>query len=104
MLHGVDDHHREPDCDHHPEGAPPRRLRNAIKPNRYSATAFVATLDDVHRFRDAGQVTSFLGLVPREYSSGEHQHKGAITKTGDRHLRSLHAINFNKIRGRNSPM
>ncbi len=54
-----------------------------------TATAFVATLDDVHRFRDAGQVTSFLGLVPREYSSGEHQHKGAITKTGDRHLRSL---------------
>ena len=54
-----------------------------------TATAFVATLDDVHRFRDAGQVTSFLGLVPREYSSGERQHKGAITKTGDRHLRSL---------------
>ena len=52
-------------------------------------TAFVAALDDVHRFRDAGQVTSFLGLVPRESSSGERQHKGAITKTGDRHLRSL---------------
>ena len=31
-----------------------------------TATAFVAALDDVHRFRDAGQVTSFLGLVPRE--------------------------------------
>ena len=54
-----------------------------------TATAFVAVLDDVARFRDAGEVTSFLGLVPREYSSGERQHKGGITKTGDRHLRSL---------------
>ena len=34
-------------------------------------------------------MTSFLGLVPREYSSGERQHKGGITKTGDRQLRSL---------------
>ena len=54
-----------------------------------TATAFVAVLDDVARFRNAGEVTSFLGLVPREYSSGERQHKGGITKTGDRHLRSL---------------
>ena len=54
-----------------------------------TATAFVAVLDDVARFRDAGEVTSFLGLVPREYSSGERQHKGGITKPGDRQLRSL---------------
>jgi transposase len=54
-----------------------------------TAITFVAVLDDVTRFRDASQVTSFLGLVPREYSSGERQHKGGITKTGDRHLRSL---------------
>jgi transposase len=38
-----------------------------------TATAFVAALDNVHRFAGrpgAAQVTSDLGLVPREYSSG----------------------------------
>ncbi len=39
-----------------------------------TATAFVAALDDVSRFTGAGHVTSFLGLVPREYSSGERQY------------------------------
>ena len=65
------------------------RLMTAPGIGPVTATAFVAVLDDVARFRDAGEVTSFLGLVPREYSSGERQHKGGITKTGDRHLRSL---------------
>lgn len=41
-----------------------------------TASAFVAALDTVSRFERAGQVTSYLGLVPREYSSGEKQHRG----------------------------
>jgi transposase len=44
-----------------------------------TATAVVAALDNVHRFagrRGAAQVTSYLGLVPREYSSGEQQQRG----------------------------
>ena len=65
------------------------RLMTAPGIGPVTAITFVAVLDDVTRFRDAGQVTSFLGLVPREYSSGERQHKGGITKTGDRQLRSL---------------
>ena len=32
---------------------------------------------------------SWLGLTPREHSSGAHRHLGAITKAGDRYLRSL---------------
>jgi len=36
-----------------------------------TAAAFVATLDDVARFRGASQVTAYLGLVPQEWSSGE---------------------------------
>ena len=39
---------------------------------------FIAALDDAARFEGAAQVTSYLGLVPREYSSGEHQHRGRI--------------------------
>lgn len=53
------------------------------------ATAFVATLDDPHRFRDPGQVTSYLGLVPREHSSGDRRQRGAITKAGNTRMRWL---------------
>jgi transposase len=53
------------------------------------ATAFVATLDTPDRFRGAHQVESFLGLVPQEMSSGEKQHKGAITKSGNGRMRWL---------------
>lgn len=54
-----------------------------------TATAFVATLDDVKRFAGAHQVEAYLGLVPRETSSGEKQHRGAITKAGNARVRWL---------------
>jgi transposase len=54
-----------------------------------TAVAFVATLDDVARFRDAHQVAAYLGLTPREYSSGERQHRGRISKTGNARMRYL---------------
>ena len=59
-----------------------RRLMTAPGVGPVTATAFVATLDDVARFRDAHQVMSYLGLVPSERSSGERQHRGHITKAG----------------------
>jgi transposase len=51
--------------------------------------SFVATLDQVERFERAHQVESYLGLVPRESSSGEKQHKGRITKAGNGRTRWL---------------
>jgi transposase len=54
-----------------------------------TAVAFVATLDDVGRFARPGQVAAYLGLVPREHSSGERQRRGAITKAGNTRLRWL---------------
>ena len=54
-----------------------------------TAVAFVATLDSVERFESAKQVRAYLGLVPREYSSGEGQLKGRITKAGNARARSL---------------
>jgi hypothetical protein len=54
-----------------------------------TAVAFVVTLDDVTRFRTAHQVEGDLGLTPREYSSGERQHRGRISKTGNARMRSL---------------
>jgi len=49
----------------------------------------VATLDTAERFRGAHQVEAYLGLVPRERSSGEKQHKGRITKSGNNRTRYL---------------
>jgi transposase len=54
------------------------------------ALSFQATVDTPRRFGgDAARVSAYLGLVPREYSSGEHQRKGGITKAGPAMLRSL---------------
>ncbi len=65
------------------------RLQSVPQVGPITALAFVAALDDVHRFRNAHQVESYLGLVPREHSSGEHQMRGHITKTGDKRVRWL---------------
>lgn len=54
-----------------------------------TAAAFRATLDEVERFGGAHQVEAYLGLVPREFSSGERQRKGPITKTGNGRVRWL---------------
>lgn len=54
-----------------------------------TATAFIAALDDIGRFEGAAQVTSYLGLVPREYSSGEHQHRGRILRSAHPYVQSL---------------
>jgi transposase len=54
-----------------------------------TAIAFVAALDDVTRFHSAHQVQAYLGLVPSEYSSGDHRLRGHITKRGDARMRWL---------------
>lgn len=54
-----------------------------------TAAAVVATIDDVQRFPDAHRVEADLGLVPREFSSGDRQHRGAITTAGSRRTRWL---------------
>ena len=44
---------------------------------------------DFKRFPTAQQFAAFLGLVPGEHSSGDHQHRVGITKAGNSHLRRL---------------
>ena len=48
-----------------------------------TALAFVLTIGDVARFAGSKQLTSYLGLVPSEHSSGSKRHLGAITKQGN---------------------
>jgi transposase len=54
-----------------------------------TALAFVLTLGDVYRFPRGKQVSSYLGLIPREHSSGGKQRMGGISKQGNRLLRFL---------------
>jgi len=66
-----------------------RRLTTVPGVGPVTAVSFVATVDDVRRFRHAHQVQSYLGLVPREWSSSEIQRKGRITKAGNTRTRWL---------------
>ena len=54
-----------------------------------TATALVAFVGDVHRFPSGRHLACFLGLTPREHSSGRIRRLGAISKRGDAYLRML---------------
>jgi transposase len=54
-----------------------------------TALAFIAALDDIRRFPTAREVPAYLGLVPRERSSGELVRRGGISKTGNTQVRWL---------------
>jgi transposase len=54
-----------------------------------TSLAFVLTLGPVGRFERSKQVVSYLGLNPREHSSGGRQRLGAISKQGNPMMRSL---------------
>jgi transposase len=71
------------------EDAVVRRLCSVPGVGPVIATTFAATLDDASRFQKAKHVRSYLGLVPREYSSGERQCRGRISKAGNNRARSL---------------
>jgi transposase len=73
-------------ADEHPQ-AKLLMTQPGVGPN--TALAFVLTLGDVTRFQRGKQVASYLGLIPREESSGGRQKLGAITKQGNRLVRSL---------------
>jgi transposase len=65
------------------------RLCTAPGVGPVTATSFVATLDEASRFADAKQARAYLGLVPSEYSSGERQQRGHISKAGPSRTRYL---------------
>lgn len=54
-----------------------------------TATAIVATLGDPSTFKNGREVSAWLGLVPRQHSSGNKIRLGGISKRGDRYIRTL---------------
>jgi transposase len=51
--------------------------------------AIVALLDRPERFHKASQVSAYIGMVPKQFDSGESERHGRITKHGNRLVRSL---------------
>jgi transposase len=54
-----------------------------------TALGLLAEIGDFRRFATARELMSYLGLTVAEYSSGDRQHRGHLTKTGNRHARRL---------------
>lgn len=54
-----------------------------------TASALVATIGNAKHFKNGRELSAWLGLVPRQYSSGNTQRLGGISKRGDRYLRTL---------------
>jgi transposase len=53
------------------------------------SSALVAAIGDANRFDTGRHVAAWIGLVPRQNSTGGKDRLGGITKTGDRYLRQL---------------
>lgn len=54
-----------------------------------TATALVAFVSDIHRFPSGRHFSAYLGLTPREHSTGSTRRLGRISKRGDTYLRKL---------------
>jgi transposase len=54
-----------------------------------SATALLAEIGDLSRFRTPRELMAYLGLVPSEHSTGDKVRRGAITKAGNRRARRI---------------
>ena len=66
-----------------------RRLETIPGIGVITATALVATIGDASQFRSGRQLAAWLGLVPRQHSSGGKEKLGRISKRGDGYLRKL---------------
>jgi len=66
-----------------------RRLMTIPGIGPVTASALLATIQDFAAFSSGREFAAFLGLTPREHSSGGKPRLGRITKMGDRYLRKL---------------
>lgn len=69
-----------------PDGA---RLQSINGIGAITATALIGRVPDIHAFKRGRAFAGWLGITPREYSSGSTRRLGAISKKGDRYLRTL---------------
>lgn len=73
-------------CKRYPDA---KRLREIKGVGPITSVAFVLTIDDPKRFRRSRDVGAYLGLVPRQFESGNSSPQLRISKAGDKYLRQL---------------
>jgi transposase len=66
-----------------------RRLEGISGIGVITATALIGRVADIHAFKRGRAFAGWLGITPREYSSGSCRRLGAISKQDDRYLRTL---------------
>jgi transposase len=66
-----------------------RRLMTIPGVGPITATALAATVANIEAFASGREFAAFLGLTPRQHSSGGNERSGRISKMGDRYLRKL---------------
>ena len=64
-----------------------------------TASALLATIQDFAAFSSGREFAAFVGLTPREHSSGGKPRLGRITKMGDRYLRKLLVVGACSVLG-----
>ena len=85
-----------------------RRLESIPGVGVITATALAATVTDPAHFKSGRQFAAWLGLVPRQNSSGDKERLGGISKMGDRYLRRLLVVGATALirfaRNRSTPL
>lgn len=76
----------------HKANEPSRNLATIPGIGPITASLLAATITDPSAFKNGRQMAAWLGLVPRQNSSGGKDRLGGITKTGDRAIRRLLVI------------
>lgn len=73
----------------HRSDASSRRLESIPGKGVLAATAIAATVPDPSAFKSGREFAAWIGLVPRQNSTGGKERLGSISKQGDRYLRRL---------------
>jgi transposase len=71
------------------DSEPARRLMTVPGIGAITATALLASVGDPRQFRNGRQFAAWLGLTPRQYTTGGKIRLGRITRKGDKYLRTL---------------
>lgn len=81
----------------HRESAVCQRLETIPGVGPVIATAIAATVPDATEFRSGRKFAAWLGLVPRQNSTGGKARLGAISKQGNTYLRRLLIVGANSV-------
>ena len=71
------------------ESEPCRRIASIKGVGPKTATAIIAAIGDGSEFKNGRHLAAWIGLVPRQFSSGDRKILMGISKRGSQHLRSL---------------